>query len=286
MNRLALGTAQFGMSYGIANVSGQVSREGAQAILELASLSGIEAIDTAIAYGESEACLGAAGIGKFRVVTKLPPVPEDITDIGGWIDHQVEASLQRLQIDTVYALLLHRSGQFGDESVRMSLDRLKERGAVQKIGVSIYSPDELDTIPVAGAIDIVQAPLNLVDRRLVTSGWLRRLMDCGIEVHIRSVFLQGLLVMPRRSIPEKFSSWCRKWEAWHDWLSGNRISAVESCLGFALSYPEVDRVVVGVESVAQLSHLIAAVRSPFEIDFPDIASTDERLINPSLWTTL
>ena len=245
------------MSYGIANVTGKVSREGAQAILELASLSGIESIDTAIAYKESEACLGAAGIGNFRVVTKLPPVPKDIADIGRWIDAQVEASLQRLQIDTVYALLLHRSGQFGDKSVREALVKLKERGTLHKIGVSIYSPDELDSIPVAGAIDIVQAPLNLVDRQLVTSGWLKRLADCSIEIHTRSAFLQGLLLMPRKSIPEKFSPWCRTWDAWHEWLSGKGMSAVQACLGFALSFPEVDRVVVGVETLYQLSQLIS-----------------------------
>nr|ADD96536.1 aldo/keto reductase [uncultured organism MedDCM-OCT-S11-C293] len=274
------------MSYGIANVSGQVSRDEAKAILDLASANGIDAIDTAIAYGESEACLGAAEIGNFRVVTKLPPVPEHIADIGGWIDHQVEASLKRLQIDTVYAVILHRSGQFGDKFVRMSLDRLKERGTVRKIGVSIYSPDELDAIPVAGAIDIVQAPLNLVDLRLVTSGWLRRLKDCSIEVHTRSAFLQGLLLMPRMSIPERFSPWCRTWDAWNDWLSGKGISAVQACLGFALSYPEVDRVVVGVETVSQLSQLISVARSPLDIDFLDISNTDERLINPSLWSSL
>ena len=117
-------------------------------------------------------------------------------------------------------------------------------------------------------------------------GWLRRLTDCNIEVHTRSAFLQGLLVMPRTSIPEKFSSWCRTWDAWHDWLSVNEISAVQACLGFACSFPEVDRVVVGVETIAQLSQLIAAARSPFGMEFPDIASTDESLINPSLWSSL
>ena len=286
MHKLALGTAQFGMSYGIANTSGQVSRDEAKAILKLASVNGIDTIDTAIAYGESEACLGDVGIGNFRVVTKLPALPEGVTNIEEWIEGQVEASLKKLRIDSLYGLLLHRSVQFGIPDVRTALERLKQGGKVQKIGVSIYSPDDLEVIPVVGALDIVQAPLNLVDRRLVASGWLRRLTDCGIEVHTRSVFLQGLLVMPSASIPEKFSPWSSVWEAWHEWLSGKGISAVQACLGFALSYPEVDRVVVGVETLAQLSQLISAARSPLGIDFLDISNTDERLINPSLWSSL
>lgn len=286
MHRVALGTAQFGMPYGIANVSGQVSRDEAKAILGLARSNRIDTIDTAIDYGESEACLGDAGVENIKVVTKLPPVHKDIADIDEWIDRQVKASLRRLQIDTLYGLLLHRSVQFGDESVRRSLVRLKECGKVQAVGVSIYSPDELDAIPVADAIDIVQAPLNLVDRRLVTSGWLKRLNDYGIEVHTRSAFLQGLLLMPSTSLPDRFSAWNSIWDEWHEWLLVNNITPVQACLGFALSFPEVDRVVVGVETAHQLNQLIDVARVPMNIDFPDIASIEEQLINPSLWNSL
>ena len=285
-SRLTLGTAQFGMPYGIANASGQVSRDEAKRILNIARANRIDSIDTAIAYGESEECLGDAGVGNFRVVTKLPPVPEDVPDVKGWIGGQVEASLRRLRIDTLYGLLLHRSAQFGAARVRTALARQKASGKVRKIGVSIYAPDELDELPVAGALDIVQAPLNLVDHRLVSSGWLDRLHGYGIEVHARSAFLQGLLVMTRTSIPERFFKWSGIWDAWHDWLSVNNMTAVQACLGFALSFPEVDRVVVGVETVHQLSQLIEAARLPMNIDFPDIASTEAKLINPSLWPSL
>ena len=140
MDRLALGTAQFGMPYGIANTSGQVSRDEAKAILDLASANGIDTIDTAIAYGESEACLGDIGVENFRMVTKLPTLPEGVAKIEEWIDGEVEASLKRLRTDSLYGLLLHRSAQFGIPAVRTALARLKQGGKVQKIGVSIYSP--------------------------------------------------------------------------------------------------------------------------------------------------
>ena len=286
MDRLALGTAQFGMSYGIANTSGQVSRDEARAILDLASINKIDTIDTAIAYGESEAYLGDVGVENFRVVTKLSPLPKGVTTIGEWIEEQVEASLKKLRIDSLYGVLLHRSVQFGIPAVRTALARLKQGGKLQKIGVSIYSPDDLDAIPVVGALDIVQAPLNLVDRRLVTSGWLDRLHDDDIEIHIRSAFLQGLLVMPRSSIPDRFSRWSGLWDTWHAWLLANEMSATHACLGFPLSFPEVDRVVVGVETAHQLRQLIEAAAISVSIDFLDIASTEEQLINPSLWSSL
>jgi len=286
MYKLALGTAQFGMSYGIANTSGQVSRDEAKAILELASVNGIDTIDTAIAYGESEACLGDVGVENFRVATKLPPLPDGVTTIEEWIEGEVEASLKRLRLDSLYGLLLHRSVQFGIPAVRAALERLKQGGKVQKIGVSIYSPDDLDAIPVVGALDIVQAPLNLVDRRLFTSGWLDRLHGDGIEIHTRSAFLQGLLVIPRSSIPDRFSRWNSLWDTWHAWLSASNMAAIQACLVYALSFPEVDRVVVGVETAQQLNQLIEAATEPMNIEFPDIASTEEQLINPSLWSSL
>ena len=223
---------------------------------------------------------------KLPVVTKLPLLPEGVTTIEEWIEGQVEASLKKLRIDYLYGLLLHRSVQFGIPAVRTALARLKQGGKVQKIGVSIYSPDNLDAIPVVGALDIVQAPLNLVDRRLVTGGWLDRLHGDGIEIHTRSAFLQGLLVMPRSSIPDRFSRWSGLWDTWHAWLSANNMAAIQACLVYALSFPEVDRVVVGVETAQQLSQLTEATTEPMNIEFPDIASAEEQLINPSLWSSL
>jgi len=286
VNRLALGTAQFGMSYGIANKSGQVTQIEGKAILDIASGNRIDTLDTAIAYGESEASLGTIGVEYFKVVTKLPLIPESLIDIEGWITEEVEASLKRLCVSSLYGLLLHRSWQFENASVRDALKRLKERGTVEKIGVSIYSPDELDNIFESGLIDIVQAPLNIVDRRLVTSGWLQCLHRQGVEIHTRSAFLQGLLLMPRTSIPDRFSVWNHIWDIWHDWLASKKVSTVEACLGYALSFPEVDRVVVGVETAVQLGELLNASCKTMNIDFPEIASTDERLINPSFWTSL
>lgn len=287
--RLALGTAQFGLRYGIANQVGQVTRSSAKAMLQLATANGIDVLDTAIAYGESETCLGELGTKGFKLVTKLPAVPDGCTDVNGWIQEQAASSLTRLGVSEVYGLLLHRPQQLlGAEgkTLYQILQGLKEAGWVQKVGVSIYAPSELEALTQRYRFDLVQAPFNLVDRRLHASGWLQKLKDGGVEIHTRSAFLQGLLLMSRDSIPKKFSPWADLWVKWHAWLSHHAVSAVHACLAFPLSFPEIDRVVVGADSVSQLKQIISAATSVASIDLPDLHCDAENLINPALWNQL
>ncbi len=287
--KLALGTVQFGLPYGIFNHSGQVSRDEVGKILGFARESGIDTLDTAIAYGDSEACLGAVGTHGFKVVTKLPALPDGVANVGTWVNDQIQNSLQRIKVDSVYGLLLHRSeqlvGESGWEIINM-LERLKSAGIVQKIGVSIYAPSELDAVMQACSIDLVQAPFNLIDRRLLTSGWLQKLHDQGVEVHARSAFLQGLLLMKRESIPEKFNHWSHLFDSWHKWLQENSFTSIEACLAFLASHSFIDRTVVGVESHIQLRELLRAAPEQTPLQLPDLHCEDERLINPSNWNFL
>ena len=287
--RLALGTVQFGLPYGVANQSGQVTRSAAKIMLDLAAASGIDILDTAIAYGESETCLGEIGIQGFKLVTKLPAIPAGFDDVSGWVRGQVDASLTRLGVKGVYGVLLHRPEQLFEShgrAIYQALQGLKEAGQVQKVGVSIYAPSELEALTPRYRFDLIQAPFNLVDRRLHATGWLRRLKDEGIEIHTRSAFLQGLLLMPQATRPAKFSSWSELWRAWHEWLSRHNVSALQVCLAFPLSFSEINRVVVGADSVSQLREIITAVTSSAQVDFPDLHCEAENLINPFLWSHL
>lgn len=286
---LALGTVQFGLPYGIANQAGQVTRQEAQAMLQLAAANGIDTLDTAIAYGESETCLGEVGTQNFKLVTKLPALPDGCVDVIGWAQDQIVASLAKLGVSAVYGLLLHRSEQLLDsngEELYQALQNLKDKGLVQKVGVSIYAPSELEAITRPFRLDLVQAPFNLVDRRLYTTGWLRRLKDDGIEIHTRSVFLQGLLLMPQSAIPPKFAPWSDLWGRWHKWLSTHDVSAVQACLAFPLGFPEIDRVVVGADTAGQLAQIISAANIPTQILLPELQCEEENLINPANWPRL
>ncbi len=284
--KLALGTVQFGLPYGIANHVGQVTRTAAKDMLSLAIANGIDTLDTAIAYGESEQCLGEIGVQQFKLMTKLPAVPDNCVDITGWVKKQFSESLNRLDVSAVYGLLLHCPLQLLERNgleIYRAMRGLQEAGQVQKIGISIYSPSELDKLIPIYKFDLVQAPFNLIDRRLDSSGWLYKLKDHGVEIHTRSVFLQGLLLMSRNAIPQNFSPWASLWDKWHEWLSSQQVSAVDACLAFPLSFSEVDRIVVGVDSVNQLKQIIKAATTRKKNESPDLSCESENLVNPSCW---
>ena len=202
--KIGLGTAQFGMQYGLTNQQGLLTQRAIDDILGVAHQAKIDIVDTAIAYGQAEAYLGASEFRYFKYVTKIPRLPEDIDDAYQWIKSEVNKSLHRLNVQSLYGLLLHRSQDLcgGSASlVKRALEQLKDEGVVRKVGVSIYSPSELEQIGLDSGLDLVQAPLNLVDRRLATSGWLDLLRERGVEVHVRSVFLQGILLASRSDRP-------------------------------------------------------------------------------------
>ena len=287
--KLALGTVQFGLSYGVANQTGQVTRPAAVEMLSLATTHGIDTLDTAVAYGESEACLGEAGVYGFKVVTKLPALPEQCEDVNQWVREQVDASLARLGVTTLYGLLLHRSENLcGINGKRLynALQDQKDGGRVHKVGISIYSPNELEPIVQQYQLDLVQAPFNLVDRRLLATRWLHRLKDLGVEVHTRSAFLQGLLLLPKAAMPLKFAPWHELWARWHYWLAVNKTSAVAACVAFPLAVPEIDRVVVGADSAEQLAQIIGEAHGSLTSALPDLQCDDENLVNPSCWNNL
>ena len=258
-------------------------------MLQLATKNGIEMLDTAIAYGESETCLGEVGVQEFKLVTKLPVVPDGCVDVSGWVQEQVNQSLARLGVSTVYGLLLHRPQQLlgtSGKALYQTLHVLKETGLVQKVGVSVYAPSELEALIPQYHFDLVQTPFNLVDRRLQKTGWLKKLKDKGVEVHTRSAFLQGLLLMSPKNIPAKFTLWSDLWNRWHSWLAINKSPAVATCLAFPLSFPEIDRVVVGADSVSQLTQIIEATKNLPAGNFPEISCDDENIIDPSRWASI
>lgn len=286
MSRLAIGTVQFGLPYGVANQVGQVSRAEAKAMLQVALDNGIDTLDTAIAYGDSEACLGKVGTSGFKLITKLPALPDSSVDINTWVQQEVSASLLRMGVTKVYGLLLHRSEQLlGSRGVLLykALESLKNDGLVQKIGISIYSPNELVVLTPQYHFDLVQAPFSLVDRRLYSTSWMQRLKDADVEIHTRSVFLQGLLLMSHADMPIKFAPWADLWETWNRWLADHDCSAVEACLAFPLSFPEIDRVVVGADSVGHLKQIIDAESKKNVAKLPNLTSKDLNLIDPSRW---
>jgi aryl-alcohol dehydrogenase-like predicted oxidoreductase len=287
MRKLSLGTAQFGLNYGISNQTGKVKVQEVKKILQLAKNSNIDTIDTAIIYGDSEKIIGDIGFKNFQIITKLPALHEDCEDIYSWVEKNVKLSLKRLKTPSLYGLLVHKTEDlFGNYGMKLinALKIIKKNGLVKKIGISIYDPSECEKVMKLTRMDIVQAPLNIIDRRLDNSGWLSRLHAEEVEIHTRSVFLQGLLLMPRNRIPNIFNKWSEVWDQWALKLKNNNLSPLEACLSYPLSLPEIDKIIVGVENVNQLRDIIDKSKSKkTKNDFSFMISKDQMLINPSNW---
>jgi aryl-alcohol dehydrogenase-like predicted oxidoreductase len=287
--RLALGTAQFGLPYGVANTQGQVSFEQAEAMLKVAQSSGIDTLDTAIGYGEAETILGSIGVSDFRLISKVPAVKGLVGHVDDWVMRQVEASLFRLRVPRLGGLMLHSPddllGPHGS-ALAHGLLRARDAGLADLIGFSVYSPEQLDAVIDRLPLDIIQFPLNVFDRRLVETGWLDRLVSDGVEVHARSVFLQGLLLMPADRIPSKFAPFRALIDGWHSWLAGDAAggrSGVQACLAHVASYAGISRLVVGADSLLQLQDIIEAASTAPQRAPESLASTATPLINPSQW---
>lgn len=287
--KIALGTAQFGLPYGVANHAGQVPPYEIRKILKSARQAGVATLDTAIAYGESEQALGQQNLQEFTVVTKLPEVPADCTSVTEWVNQQLQASLERLGISSLDGLLLHRPSQllqpFGSELYQAMLG-LRQQGLVRRIGISVYDPTELQALCDVYQFNLVQAPFNILDQRLVQSGWIEKLSRMGTALHVRSVFMQGLLLMEKSNRPNKFARWNSVWEEWEQWLNITGQTPVEACLRHALSIPQIERVIVGVDSVVQWQDILKAADGPSPAPPEGLGCTDVELLNPSNWNSL
>ncbi len=284
--KLALGTVQFGLPYGVANQVGQIHENEALEILNYAENKEIDTLDTAISYGESEQRLGQIGVEKWRVISKLPVIPESCQNILPWVEDAVSDSLERLRIPKLSGLLVHHPQQLiGSKGKELfnALSKLKEQDKVEKIGISIYSPADLDMLWPHYQFDLVQAPFNVFDRRIDTSGWLNKLNEVGTEVHVRSIFLQGLLLMDPQKRPEKFNRWKLLWDRWGAWLEEQNLTALEACLGFTLSNPDISRVLVGIDSLKQLEEIIDASQKQDMIVPDSLVTEDVQLLNPINW---
>jgi len=284
MNRIVLGGAQLGLPYGILNGGETLSREEVARILDTAAGHGIDAIDTAIAYGQSELVIGETAQNRFKIISKLPPIPSDVSKVSQWVRTQVDLSLSRLKSKSLDALLLHRPQDLTDAhgaELYAAISSLKLEKVIQRFGVSIYAPDELAGIIGKFDIDVVQAPLNVFDRRIL--GVIGQLSALDIEVHVRSVFLQGVLIASPKNRPQRFQPWFEHFALFDEWVHSSGMSAMACCLGFALQQPGVAKLVIGTTSADSLTEIMGSI--PINhLEVPvQLQSSIEQLIDPRSW---
>ncbi|HVR67511.1 MAG TPA: aldo/keto reductase [Verrucomicrobiae bacterium] len=289
--KLGLGTVQFGLDYGVTNLRGRVSSDEASRIVDDAIAAGLRVFDTAAAYGDSETILGQIlRHPEARIVTKLPALAGESIDAAA-IDafrRIFEESLKRLRRQDVHGLLLHRPDDLrkpgGDKLARL-LEDLKSAGLCRKIGVSVYDAAQVKAAQKSISVELVQAPANLLDQRLLQDGSLRALKDAGCEVHVRSAFLQGLLIECDGPLPAYFEPYAPMLDRVRATAAEASLSTLQLALGFLLGQPDIDYVIFGVTRTEELAAILNAARR--EMTMPGglekLACDVPGLINPSLW---
>lgn len=292
--KLGIGTAQFGMAYGIANLAGKTSQTDASAIVRFAGNNDIDVIDTAQGYGDSEEVLGKVlpHKNKFRIITKTPKFtarplgPQDATELKN-IFHR---SLLNLRQHSIEGLLVHSADDLlapGGDSLFTTLQDLKQTGMVRKIGVSVYTGEQLDNLLERYPVDIIQLPINVMDTRLIESGHLSVLKRRGIEVHARSIFLQGLLLIDPGSIHSFFKPIIPLLNQYHAFLRDNELTPVQGAFCFMTGIAEIDYLIIGVNQLHQLKVNFEAFHKDYERDLHDqirkFALNNPLYVNPANW---
>ena len=284
---IIIGTAQFGMKYGISNSDGKVTLDEAARIVSVGNEHFVRHFDTAPGYGNSELVLGEILDANSVITTKVSPRTERDSCAKKWIVDCVNKSRSNLRRNTIDELLFHRSSdlisEFPDVMADVILD-LKSSGLIKKIGVSVYDFNDMDYLLDNFQIDIIQIPYNLIDRRLVSRDWITRLKAKNIRVDVRSGFLQGLLLQNSIDRNPYFDQWSNLWDRFQIWQDEHpEISKIEVCLQFIKQTKLIDSLVIGTQAVKEFQEVLKIFENEQIMDFPNIESNDERLINPSRW---
>lgn len=275
MSKLVLGTVQFGLQYGV-NSAGRPSVETVKEILAEAAKGGVTTLDTSSAYGNSEEILGESITPdeSFKIVSKYP---KGATLVG----EMFNSTLKRLKVNNLYGYLLHHFEVYkNNPKIWDEFVSLKDLGKVQKIGFSLYTPEELQFILDNNSpFDLIQVPFNIFDKKFLPL--MKEVHDKGVEVHVRSTFLQGLFFKDRDTLPEKLKPMKKYLLQLDEFSKQSGLSISEIALNYNLQNPYIDGVLFGVDNVDQLKSNLASVKdTPIDIE---IKVNEQELLNPVNW---
>jgi aryl-alcohol dehydrogenase-like predicted oxidoreductase len=273
INKIGLGTVQFGLPYGISNINGQTTTSETAKIISYAKTVGIETLDSASAYGNAEEVIGNIGVAEFKVVSKFIS-PKNEKDL----EEQLFTTLKNLKIKKLYGYLAHRPEELLHSKCQWEkIQEFKEKGIVQKIGFSLNYVSELDHLLANNFTpDLIQVPFNFFDQRF--ENHMAMLKGYGCEIHTRSTFLQGLFFRSSDGLPEHFDFV----KPLLDDLQNNQINLVGSLLRFVVDKPFIDKVIIGVETIDQLQMNLLDLAKGDSLEVKNF-NIPEIILVPALW---
>ena len=283
INKIAIGTAQFGMNYGIANQNGQVDENEIESILNFAYENDINTLDTAKIYGNSERSIGnyLKKTGKsWDVITKVKHANKSIFE-------QIQDSKEKLTVRPI-VVLAHTAELFLNQEFQSILQQAKVKKLINRIGVSLSNEKEINQVLTTELKpEIIQLPMNILDTRLYRSGILSKLFNKGIEIHVRSAFLQGLFYLSKTELKRRFSDVVPQLDKLKSIASKADLTIAELSLLWLVNLKEVSKVIIGLDDVSQLkSHLETLKKNVESSVFEEALSIryeNKSILNPSLW---
>lgn len=282
INKLTLGTAQFGMPYGLSKK--EVNLEEVDKILNYSKKIGIKSLDTAPSYNNSLKKLGSLNINGWKIISKIPSIPRNIIDKNKWIEEIFLDILKKLKVSNIDTILLHNEDdilykKYGDEIFK-TLQNFKKNKLVKNLGCSIYTPKKIKKIINRYDFDVIQAPFNIFDKRVITSGLYSSLIKKKIKLDIRSIFLQGLLLRNNNN-PKIFKNNKFLFQ-FNAWIKLNNFNSLNACLSMATKI-NFNRLIIGVHSLSQLKEVIK-YSSKNIATIPDFDISEKNiLLDPRKW---
>ena len=296
-NKLVLGTAQLGLDYGIANKIGKPEENKAFEIMKYAVENGISCFDTAYSYGNSEIIIGKFlnvhknYKNKVNIITKMPSLKKEKIDEKN-INNYFFESLHRLEQKSLYCYMIHdfKDIENNCDEIEKVFLKLKENGYIKKIGVSVYDNFQINFLLNNFDFDLIQLPINIFDQRFITDDFLQRLKRENIEIHARSIFLQGLLFLEENNIPPKMNKFKDYISSLNEISLKYNLSKEEIALLFVNTINEIDKIVIGVEKISQLQRNVKILGKSESfnkikalINFEDFFIKDTNIIDPREW---
>ena len=288
-NKIVLGTAQIDTDYGVAR---EKSNFNLGNIINICKNESIAYLDTAEKYSQAHSRLSNLIKKDFKIITKISFANIEINDLSfKIIEKKIEKLFTSLKSNHIDCILLHETDilktKYADFLIQ-KLIQLKDQNKIKKFGISIYEIDELESfyeIP----FDVIQGPLNILDQRIIHSGWLKKISQDNKEFHARSIFLQGLLSQNlKKDIPQKFLKWEAFWNEWFIWHQFNKIKPIQTCLSFIINNKLISKAIIGVDNEEQLNNLIYVCK--YELLDNNILKSlmkktinDKYLVNPKNW---
>lgn len=287
LNKLILGTANFNFNYGINRDNQKFSNNAIKKILDFCLQNNILNIDTASKYRGVEKKLGNFNLKRFNISTKLDLLPKNSKNIESYIFSKIKKSIKNLNIDKIENYFLHNPNDLiklkYKKKIYQTLVKAKKIGLINNIGISVYDIEELNEIIKRYNIDVVQLPYSLFDRRF--EKMIYKLKKKNINVQIRSIFLQGLLLYQLSELPKKFLRF-KEFLKFNAWLKKNKTSQIEASINFVKKHKFIDNFIFGFNNIEQLRQICKLFKKN-SYSFPKkIFSNNVQLIDPRKWNQI